>query len=148
MSNGHRRLSCLDFVKLPNHTQLLLLKGQVPFCSFICQVALAWQGRRHGATGGTVPPLLTKVIFVNRLKSMRKYWGYEGGQWRHQHTWISARVCPKWFSKTRYNLYFIQLLTNFILLNLFFVIWNNCEMPFGLYVIKLELIMFARLPVA
>jgi len=25
---------------------------------------------------GTVPPLLAKVIFVNRLKPMRKYWGY------------------------------------------------------------------------
>jgi len=26
MPNGHKRLSCLDFVKLPNHTQFLLLK--------------------------------------------------------------------------------------------------------------------------
>jgi len=28
--------------------------------------------------GGTVPPFLTKVIFVNRLKPMRKYWRYGG----------------------------------------------------------------------
>jgi len=38
--------------------------------------------RRGGATGGTggetVPPLLTKVIFVNRLKPTRKYLGYGG----------------------------------------------------------------------
>jgi len=26
MSNGNKRLNCLDFVKLPNHTQFLLLK--------------------------------------------------------------------------------------------------------------------------
>jgi len=38
------------------------------------------QGRRHGGDWeGTVPPLLTKVIFVNRLKPMRKYLGYGGG---------------------------------------------------------------------
>jgi len=29
--------------------------------------------------GGTVPPLLSKVIFVNCLKPMRKYWGMGGG---------------------------------------------------------------------
>jgi len=32
-----------------------------------------------GRLGGTFPPLLTKVIFANRLKPMRKSWG-----WRHQ----------------------------------------------------------------
>jgi len=37
---------------------------------------------RGEGTGGNSPPLLTKVVFVNRLKPMRKYWGYEGG--RHQ----------------------------------------------------------------
>jgi len=41
------------------------------------------QGRRHGGDwGGTVPPTHHKVIFVNRLNPMRKYWGYGG--WRHQ----------------------------------------------------------------
>jgi len=35
-----------------------------------------------GATeGGTVPPTLRKGHFVNRLKPMRKYWGYGGGGW-------------------------------------------------------------------
>jgi len=29
----------------------------------------------RGGLRGTVPPLLTKVICVNRLKPMRKYWG-------------------------------------------------------------------------
>jgi len=38
-----------------------------------------------------------------------------------------------------------NLLTNFILLNLVYVIWNSCAMPFGWCIIKLELIKFARL---
>jgi len=29
-------------------------------------------------SGATVPLFLTKVIFVNRLKPLRKYWGYGG----------------------------------------------------------------------
>jgi len=36
---------------------------------------LVVQRQRHG---GNNPPLLTKVIFVNRLKLMRKYW-WNGG---------------------------------------------------------------------
>jgi len=96
------------------------------------------QGRRHrGDWGEQSPSLLTKVFFVNPLKPMRKYWGYDVTS----HIWISVRVCHKWFLKTGSNLYFIKLLSNFILLNLFFfVIWNSCAMPFGLCVIK-----FARL---
>jgi len=66
--------------------------------------------------GGTVPSLLKKVIFVNCLKP------------------------------TGSNLYFIQLLTNFILLNLIFCHLNSCAMPLGLCVIKLELIKFTGLP--
>jgi len=78
------------------------------------------QGRRHGGDWGEQSPsLLTKAIFINRLyKPMRKYWGFGGGDVIN-HTWISAWVCHKWFSETGSNLYFIQLLTNFILLNLF-----------------------------
>jgi len=60
-------------------------------------------GRR---TGRTVPPLFTKVIFVNRLKSMRKYWGNGGDVTNH--TWISTWICHMWYSKTRFNLYFIH----------------------------------------
>jgi len=59
--------------------------------------------------GNCAPPLFTKVIFVNRLKPMRKYLGY-GGEWVTNHTWISTWVCHKWLSKTWSNLYFIQLL--------------------------------------
>jgi len=57
------------------------------------------QERRHGSDGGNSPLLLTKAIFVNRLKPMRKYciWGMEGDVTNH--TRISACVCHKWFSK-------------------------------------------------
>jgi len=64
----------------------------------------------RGGLVGTVLPLLTKVIFVNRLKPLRKYWGYGGEGDVSNHTWISTWVCHKWFSKTGSNLYFIQLL--------------------------------------
>jgi len=65
------------------------------------------QGRRYEGTGEKqFPPLLTKVVFVNRLKPMRTYWGYGG---------VGGVTSGS-------NLYFIQLLTNFILpvLNLCF----------------------------
>jgi len=48
---------------------------------------------------------------------MRKYWGMEGDVTNH--TWISAWVCHKWYSKTGSNLYFIQFWTNFIVLFIF-----------------------------
>jgi len=48
--------------------------------------------------GRTVPPLHTKVIFVSRLKPMRKYWEYGRCDVTYD-TWISAWVCHKWCSK-------------------------------------------------
>jgi len=51
------------------------------------------RGGATGETGGN-SPLLTKVIFVNRLKPMRKYWRY-GGSDVTNYTWISAWVCHK-----------------------------------------------------
>jgi len=41
------------------------------------------RGGATRGTGGTIPLLLTKVIFVNRLKPMRKYWRYGGGGGGH-----------------------------------------------------------------
>ena len=35
-------------------------------------------GATGGTGGGTIPPLLIKVNFVNRLKPMRKFWGIGG----------------------------------------------------------------------
>jgi len=58
-----------------------------------------------GDWGETVPPLLTKVIFVDGLKPIRKNWGYEGvggdddGDDVTNHIWISSWVSHKWFSK-------------------------------------------------
>jgi len=36
------------------------------------------QGHCHGGVEGTLPPLLTKVIYVNRLKQTRKIENIEG----------------------------------------------------------------------
>jgi len=42
------------------------------------------QGRRHeGGLGEQSPIFVTKVIFVNRLKLLRKYWGYGGDVTNH-----------------------------------------------------------------
>jgi len=57
-----------------------------PVCVIRIVIKQFWKLRPgaapRGDWGERSPQLLTKVIFVNRLKPMRKYWGYEG--WRHQ----------------------------------------------------------------
>jgi len=42
---------------------------------------------------------------------MKKFWGMAGGDVTN---YVLELVCYKWFSKIGSNLYFIQLLTNFI----------------------------------
>jgi len=50
-----------------------------------------WHGRRHDrGTEGNSPPLLTKVIFVNRLKPMRKYLGYGGVIFEFQPEFVTS----------------------------------------------------------
>jgi len=100
-----------------------------------------YQGRRHGRdwVNSPPPPLLIKAIFENRLGPLRKNWGHGGGGGVGDvtnHTWISACVCHKWFSKTgRKNLNLRNYFIHFIdVLNLCFLFWNSCEMPIVLCV--------------
>jgi len=58
----------------------------------VCVDAPSGEAPREGMRG-TVLPLCTKVVFVNRLKPMRKYWRCGGDVTNH--TWISAWVCYK-----------------------------------------------------
>jgi len=60
-----------------------------------------------------------KGHFYKSAMTDEKMFGSRRGADVTDHTWISAWVCHKWFSKTGFNLYFTQLLTNFILLNFF-----------------------------
>jgi len=76
-----------------------------------------WAAPREGL-GGTVPALLTKVIFVNHLNPMRKklkVWGRMTSQTIFEFQPVFVASVFQRLDLT--NLYFIQLL----LLNLFFV---------------------------
>jgi len=53
-----------------------------------------WMAGAAPLGGGDSPPLLIKVIFVNRQKPMRKYWGY--GRWRHQSYLLELQPSLSW----------------------------------------------------
>jgi len=99
------------------------------------QIVAQEQGRRHGGT--VPPPLLTKVIFVNRLEPMRKNWGYVGGLTSPTILKFQPEFVTSGFQRPDLT----YILSNLFLLLMywiyFFVFWNSCAIPLVLCVIKL-----------
>jgi len=96
------------------------LPQRLGICPPKSPLASSGQGRRHeGDWGETVPPLLTKIIFVNRLKPIIKYWGY-GGVTSPTIFEFQPEIITSGFQRQDPTYILSNLLTNFVLLNLLF----------------------------